>query len=69
MEQIMELTEYVRKGNVMNIKENYYIYKFKELGEQTEEQKNTKENDNQNSIVTCQSIVGLCNRGCATERC
>jgi hypothetical protein len=35
MEQIMELIEYVRKGNVMNIKENYYIYKFKQLKELT----------------------------------
>jgi hypothetical protein len=29
MEQIMELIEYARKGNIMNIKENYYIYQFK----------------------------------------
>jgi hypothetical protein len=39
MEQIMELIEYARKGNIMNIKENYYIYKFKQLKELTEEQK------------------------------
>jgi hypothetical protein len=25
MEQIMELIEYARKGNIINIKENYYI--------------------------------------------
>jgi hypothetical protein len=30
-EQTMEIIEYARKGNIMNIKENYYIYKFKQL--------------------------------------
>jgi hypothetical protein len=25
-EQIMEMIEYARKGNIMNIKENYYIF-------------------------------------------
>jgi hypothetical protein len=49
MEQITELIEYARKGNIMNIKENYYIYKFKQLKELTEEQKVTKDN-NQNSM-------------------
>jgi hypothetical protein len=29
----MEMTEYARKGNIINIKENYYIYQFKQLGE------------------------------------
>jgi hypothetical protein len=29
MEQIMKLVEHARKGNIMNIKEDYYIYKFK----------------------------------------
>jgi hypothetical protein len=29
MEQIMKLIEYAGKGNVMNIKEDYYIYIFK----------------------------------------
>jgi hypothetical protein len=33
MEQIMELNEYARKGNIMNIKENYYIYIFKQFKE------------------------------------
>jgi hypothetical protein len=50
MEQIMELIEYVRNGNMMNIKENCYIYKFKQLKELTEEQESTKENDNQDSM-------------------
>jgi hypothetical protein len=39
MEQIMEMTEYARKGNIMNIKENYYIYQFKQLNELTEEKR------------------------------
>jgi hypothetical protein len=46
----MEMTEYDRKGNIMNIKENYYIYQFKQLNELTEEQKSIKENDDQNSM-------------------
>jgi hypothetical protein len=50
MEQIMEIIEYARKGNIMNIKEHYYIYKFKQLNELTEEQKSIKENNNQNSM-------------------
>jgi hypothetical protein len=57
MEQIMELTEYARKDNVMNIKENYYIYKFEQLKELTEGQKSTKENDNQN--VNDLSVINL----------
>jgi hypothetical protein len=35
----MELIEYARKGNIMNIKEKDYIYKFKQLKELTEKQK------------------------------
>jgi hypothetical protein len=50
MEQIMELIEYARKSNIMNIEENYYIYKFKELREQIEEQKSAKDNDKQNCM-------------------
>jgi hypothetical protein len=47
----MELIEYARKGNIMNIKGNYCIYKFKQLKELIEEQKCTKDSDNQNSMV------------------
>jgi hypothetical protein len=46
----MELIEYARQGNIMNIKENYYIYKFKQLKELIDKQKSTKDNDNQNSM-------------------
>jgi hypothetical protein len=51
MEQIMEMIPYVRKGNIMNIKENHYtcIYQFKHLNELTEEQRAIKDNDSQNS--------------------
>jgi hypothetical protein len=41
-EQIMEVIEYARNGNIMNIKENCYIYKFKQLKELIEEQKAQK---------------------------
>jgi hypothetical protein len=50
MEQNMEMIEYARKCNIMNIKENYYIYQFKQLNELTEKQKSIKENNNQNSM-------------------
>jgi hypothetical protein len=29
MEQIMKMIEYAKKGNIMSIKENYYIYQCK----------------------------------------
>jgi hypothetical protein len=35
----------------MNIKENCYIYKFKQLKLLIQEQKSTKEMDNQNSMI------------------
>jgi hypothetical protein len=35
----------------MNIKENCYIYQFKQLNELIEEQENKRENDNQNSML------------------
>jgi hypothetical protein len=31
MWQIMEIIEYARKGYIMNMKENYYIYKLNNL--------------------------------------
>jgi hypothetical protein len=34
----------------MDIKEDYYIYKFKKLNELIEEQKSTKDNNNQNNL-------------------
>jgi hypothetical protein len=37
MEQIMEIIECARKGNIMNTKENYYIYQFKQLNELREQ--------------------------------
>jgi hypothetical protein len=46
----MKLIEHARKGHVMNIKEDYYIYKFKQLNELIEEQKITKDNNNQNNL-------------------
>jgi hypothetical protein len=48
----------------MNIKENYYIYQFKQLNGLIEEQKIIKENNNQNSmfdiVIRCshRSITG-----------
>jgi hypothetical protein len=50
MEQIMEMTECARQGSIMNIKENCYIYQFRQIDELIEEQKSIKEKDNQNSM-------------------
>jgi hypothetical protein len=50
MEHIVEMIVYARKGNMIHIKENDYIYQFKHLNELIEEQKNIKENDNRNSM-------------------
>jgi hypothetical protein len=50
MEHTMEMIVCTRKGNIIIIKENYYIYQFKQLNELIEEQKSIKENYNQNSM-------------------
>jgi hypothetical protein len=50
IEQVMKIVEQARKGGLMNIKENYYIYKFerrKELIEEQEKNKKEKGKDNQ----------------------
>jgi hypothetical protein len=58
----MEMIEYAKKDSIMNIKENYYIYQFKQLNEFIKEQKSIKENDNQNSmfdiVIRHRSITG-----------
>jgi hypothetical protein len=33
MEHIMEVIAYATKSNIMNIKQNYYIYQFKQINE------------------------------------
>jgi hypothetical protein len=43
MEQIIDIFEQVQKGNLMNIQENYYIYKYEQAKELIEEQKSRKE--------------------------
>jgi hypothetical protein len=42
VEQIMEMIEYTRKANIMNIPENVYIYQSKQ-NELIEEQRNIKQ--------------------------
>jgi hypothetical protein len=46
----MEMVEHANKGNLMNIKEDFYIYCFNKLNKPIEEQKYTKERDNRNSM-------------------
>jgi hypothetical protein len=51
------MVEQTNKGNLMNIKDNFYIYYFNKLNKSIEEQKHTKENDIRNSrfdIITHQ---------------
>jgi uncharacterized membrane protein YkoI len=50
MEQIMEMAEHAKKGNILNIKANYYIYHFNHLTTLMEEQRCIKENVNHNNM-------------------
>jgi hypothetical protein len=50
MEKIMEIVKGAKKGKMMNIKENYYIYQFNHFNKLIQEQKHIKEGDNQNSL-------------------
>jgi hypothetical protein len=50
MKQIMEMVEGAKKGSMMNMKENYYIYQFNYFNKLIQEQKQTKESNNQNSL-------------------
>jgi hypothetical protein len=43
--------EHVEKGNLMTIKEKVYIHHFNQLNKLIEEQKYTKESDNQTRMV------------------
>jgi hypothetical protein len=48
MTVIMERVENAKKkGSIMNIKENFHVYRFNKLNKLIEEQKHTKESDNQ----------------------
>jgi hypothetical protein len=49
-EQIMEMVEKARKGKIMNIKENFYIYLFNYANNLIQEQKQIKAGDRQNSL-------------------
>jgi hypothetical protein len=46
----MEMVQHAKKGNLMNIKENFDIYHFNKLNKLIEEQKLIKESGNQNSM-------------------
>jgi hypothetical protein len=43
----MEMIEKAKKGGIMNIKEDYHIYHFNKFNKLIEEQKHTKESNNQ----------------------
>jgi hypothetical protein len=47
---IMEMIEKAKKGGIMNIKEDYHIYHFNKFNKLIEEQKHTKESDNQRNM-------------------
>jgi hypothetical protein len=50
IEKIMEIIEQARKGNLMNIKESYYIYKYEQTEDLIEQNKKEKEKDNQSLL-------------------
>jgi hypothetical protein len=50
MNIIMEIIESAKKGGIMNIKEDYYIYHFNKFNKLIEEQKHTKESNNQRNM-------------------
>jgi hypothetical protein len=50
MEQIMEMAEGARKGKIMNIKKNFYIYLFNYPNKLIQEQKQIKAGDRLNSL-------------------
>jgi hypothetical protein len=47
---IMEMMEYAKKGNIMNIKENFHIYHLNKTNMLIEEQKANKDNHSQNEM-------------------
>jgi hypothetical protein len=47
---IMEMIEKAKKGDIMNIKEDYHIYHFNKFNKLIEEQKHTKESINQRNM-------------------
>jgi hypothetical protein len=60
IEQVMEVVEQAQKGGLMNIKESYYIHKFKRRKELIEEQKSKKEKgkDNQSLLFEIAIEIG-----------
>jgi hypothetical protein len=48
--ETMETVEQANKGNLMNIKENFFIYYFNKLNKMIEQKHTTKERDNRNSM-------------------
>jgi predicted GIY-YIG superfamily endonuclease len=50
MTEILDMVEHAKKGNLVNIKENFYIFHFNKFNKLIEEQKHTKESETQNSM-------------------
>jgi intein-encoded DNA endonuclease-like protein len=46
----MEMVEWAKKGSMMNIKENFYIYQFNHFNKVIQEQKHIRKSDNQSSL-------------------
>jgi hypothetical protein len=47
---VTEIIEQARKGGLMNVKENYYIYEFERRKALIEEQQKNKKENNQSSL-------------------
>jgi hypothetical protein len=46
----MEMIEKAKKGGIMNIKQDYHIYLFNKFNKLIQEQKHTKESNNQRNM-------------------
>jgi hypothetical protein len=58
IEQIMEIIEQARKGDLMNIEESYYIYKYEQTKELIEEQISKKEKENDSQSLLFEIAIG-----------
>jgi hypothetical protein len=60
MTAIMAMVECAKKGNLMNIKENFHIYHLHKTNKLIEEQKPNKESHNQNDMFDIIVNINTC---------
>jgi hypothetical protein len=64
MTAIMEMVEYTKKGNLMNIKENFHIYHLNKTSKLIEWQKSKKESHIQNEMFDIIVNINTCPQTC-----